>query len=747
MKNSGKKFGSVGVLIGVMAFQGIAVRAEVDPISGINSPQVGTQIPPAFSTASYMGMANMFSQCMIQDFAGLGRGGGCGSTDIPAVPNSCSDVSPDRLDDWNLKVTNVKDALKCKSGELDKIVTELNCLQTQQKALEGQIASMQQMFVSNISRMEQDYKLIESVEKDREMQLNDVQQRLNGGAASGKMGLRELLERSRTMVNEGIPNSVKGLNDAIKALDVKKKQFEEGVQVRKIELTNECFSAKTNSSYRCTPNGPPVSAKEYVLCRFEQNQLVGANGVVEENNLITQQAASRRAALQSILDGIESDSAKAPNPNDPASANKAQLIRSVDDIDRLYGSKLTGFDGKGLNIRDFVITQLRSCFSRAETAVSKERQTASSFAGFTIESLKNEERTIQSEASKALELYSQQFNDNVSGLTGMHLPVNAANCKGGTPTVQIACLEDLKKNMEGMVNGTTPQSSMVLAFNATSPATAVSVRCQGLSGCVTALETLSTGLEREHARVKSFREGYALKSKQSVEKFASDMGTMMSPMSQQLQARIQKINQMLQKLGVPGISTTPIEGEALQVDDRGLPVAPNNVLALIGSKMNPPMPGTDGDAFKQGADGLRDKRQDLAEVGKDLKDALQGFKEKQGQCKGDAVGKAEKEYESATQALLNCANNMDWCDKGGRDQIARLGNELGSDFDIQNTLTWGADLCKQKPASGATATTTVVLTGQQPVSNCHSVSGALKTKYKNLVKTSEQWDPDSDKAD
>ena len=116
-------------------------------------------------------------------------------------------------------------------------------------------------------------------------------------------------------------------------------------------LAVACFRDSPRPSFRCSQNGPPVSAFDYLMCRFEQSSLIdGSGSVARDQNAIARSragAANLRNVLESMLDDIE-----------------ATPLNSVADISVKWGDQLLKFNLNGLSVYQFVMQTLGECFSR-----------------------------------------------------------------------------------------------------------------------------------------------------------------------------------------------------------------------------------------------------------------------------------------------------------------------------------------------------------------------------------------------
>lgn len=703
-------------LCGVILFGlGGAVAQAAEPgitdgvaIPGLGAPSVSTTVPPAFDPSAASSITAGILSCFnigpslnalgalaLGEKSGTKPDGSCSAIEVSDRASlSCQQFSPGGLFDPQLALRQQEEidealgAIACKKGKMDQARQEIGCLTSQNQALEAQVSVLTKAFQQNIQKMQTDMQQIKSVEADRKAQLEETVKRLQGDKESGRLGLIQLRDLTETAVNQTMPDGIAAVKKAFENVDQQTKLLDEQVADRRMTITNDCFNsvnARATTPFRCKPNGPVVSIHDYVLCRYEQNQQVSANGRIEQNTALAAQAASNRAALDSIFKSIFGESAPKIDPaaaKDPAKAaelaSRPVTITSVADVEKNFGAALQAFNGNGLDIKSFIMTQMTSCFKRADATVNQERKQAKSPVGAAVFQLKQAQDDAAKEANKQLELFSQLYTKNLSGLTGVHIPQNTSACKAGSPPVKIACLNDLKTNMEGLLNGNSPNSTMNTIIRGTEANTAIPLSCQGLQGCINDLQNVQSNLTKETKRLDLFKQSYVLKANQAVENFAQQMAQMLSPQSTLLQQRLNQLNQQIAQFGGRPINLRSRRGEPLQKDEDGLPKTPRNVLDYVGSQMNPPMPDMGDESLNRGltemsrlADEMTTKQARMARQKADLATLATT-------CKQQDLVAAVTKLGNSTQNIDSCTFQS-WCEENvgrGPDSIDAIKDSL-----------------------------------------------------------------------
>jgi len=124
-------------------------------------------------------------------------------------------------------------------------------------------------------------------------------------------------------------------------------------------LVVECFRNRIKPEYRCSNNGPPVSAFEYAICRVEQSSGIGESGSTVQDQRSEQLSKAAGANVSSVLEAMLDDIQPTPRG-------------TVNEVIAAWGAQLSGFNHPGLNISDFVAQNLRDCFDRARRPVDGE---------------------------------------------------------------------------------------------------------------------------------------------------------------------------------------------------------------------------------------------------------------------------------------------------------------------------------------------------------------------------------------
>jgi hypothetical protein len=768
---------SAVVAMPTLASAATSTAATTDTSAGSFAPPTNA----SFTGAANLQLNNLFTTCIdpSQSFSSLEsiftKGQACQGVQGASCtgPETAPDSSDFTCD--NFKTTSGFDNAKykadeatiqavlctedCKTNEEKKLQTELSCLRNQANLLSQQVTSLGNAFQTNIQRFQKDVASLQQTITDRQAQSTDALSKLGGDKNSGKAGLRDLKALTVSLIGELPTDVLKVQNEQVKAKN-DTAALQEQVESRTAALASDCFNKQVQPNFTCVPNGPPVSAHDYVICRYQQNQVLGVGGVIEQDANTASKAASNAQGLGALLDTITNS---APT-NASVPTNQQQAIQqdqnpisvyTVADVESQFGTQLQSFNGKGLDIHAFVISYLGSCYAKATAVVSQEQQRASSLLGIAAASIQTEERQTSQEVNDILNKGALQYDDDLQGLTGQQLPLNISACENATPDNQLNCINDLRSNLEGLLYGNTANSTVSMSLPGQDPNNTITFQCQGINGCINSLENVNRNLGLEINKVTAFEKQYVQQANQSTQTYVKSIAQSLSPQSQALTTRLQTLNQALSSLGVKqGIDIKPVENTQLEYDSPppdgdGLVKNPTNILGLVGSQLNPPLLDVTGDNFSTALSGLADETNTISDNTSKAQAAMNSLKSLVKTCGAQFVQAAETDLQTQATTLggLNCGAIDTNCPSDVRTQqltseiddiAAKYGSAPGLDPSILSSLDTGINGACAKGTAGNQTTT--------GGSQCISASSALDQKITALRKAAANaaTSPDDD---
>jgi hypothetical protein len=639
------------------------------PGTGVTLPNPFTfgALPPTFNSASAAGLAAKFSACLNSSGAlgvltaltsatsrGKVSGGtkledACTSTDGKAIGDDIGDLAninghcellqtdgkydPSRLKQERDRLDQVTGLLQCKENKFKQVKSQLDCLNLQANQITQQVTSLQKTLTDSIHKMQQDAADLASQSKNRQSQIEDINVKLSGDTkGSGSAGLLAQQQKSRDLVAQ-MTAKIAALKEDQKKASLQRSSLVERAQQRTMGITKDCFTTQTKAEFRCytagTKDNPAQSAKDYLLCRYRQNQTSVSNGGVVTQNGIQAAVGNQKAdQLGSLLDEIFSESPDAnQTTTDPQKfqqqIDKVVTVLSVADIERIYGARLKAFDGKGIPVHDYVMKYVGSCFQKATVAVQNERARTNSSLGQAEEAIKALERQNSTVVHSYMDAIALQYGENMKALTGDHMPLDVSQCYNASPDQQARCLDEAMTSFQAQLSGVKPAAnpnapdySMNIFIKGNDAKTDITVACVGIDGCVTKLQQYSTALNREVQKIDTFKNDYVGKAFRNTEDFVQQLRTALQPQSDALRNQLKTLNAALSTLGVDKlVKIEDMSGEDLQQDDqdpnKGLPKMPKDILAMIGAGMSPKLLNVAGNDFSDALGGIATAANDL----------------------------------------------------------------------------------------------------------------------------------------
>lgn len=630
-------------------------------------------------------------------------GGQCGPAgSVKRDFGSCSQISGKRSKDLLNAMLEGNNATvasyQCQKDSLNAALTELTCLSQMAAQISQQVGTLQAQFVQNLQRGQQGVGALKAIEADRQAQLEDTITKLGGDKASGAPGLIQL----QAEIQKGLdvlPTQVSQMTAQVDMLEKREQAYTESIGVRRMALAKQCFVAKSDTRFKCTKKDKPTSAYEYILCRFEQNaQLTKDGRVIRKGAVAKEDAQVARDKLASLLQQMLAelpDKAEPEGGNDPSKADAAYANfvsqgrgKSVDDVLARYASKLKDIDADSsrINVGSFIKSTLKACDSSATNQVNRELGKATSMFGFAKTAIQQMKTAIQGQMEQVFGTLNNVYTAAMKGLTGQHLPLNLSSCRSAKPRVQLSCLEDIKHNLQDLMVGSDPKTKVVMQIRGTQ-SNVPAFTCQGINGCITALQNLSQNLRREVGKVQAFKTNFVNQVNQGVEAFAQQMAKAFSIQSQALGDYQKRINQMLSSLGVKSLlNFEAVEHEAFEKDEDGLYKIPKSIVNVVGSRMTPPLLDINKDAFGSALEGVGDRIKDiddkLAEVqsaNSELEASFAACVEEKSKDVADAEDKVQELIDQATEA---CSRDENFCSNDSalsslRDTLERVSEKSG----------------------------------------------------------------------
>ncbi len=518
--------------------------------------------------------------------------------------------------------------LQCKQSKLQAIQGEMDCLSRQANSLAQQIQLLQNGgpggqppgVAGEMARMAGEAAQMKAYIDEMSALDQEVLKRLKGDEVSGVEGAISLLNNPEELVKKMGEERLK-MEQGVEFAKQSRISLNQTFDAALASDARECLKNRKEPTFLCAVNGSPVTLQEHMKCIIQQQTLRDEKGNRKQDQLSQRQGGSAASALSAVLDQLFSDMPE--NISIPEDLSKLTLpatrtrIRKAEDIEKLYSSKLSAFKTQKGTAADFVSFYAKKCFSEAAQRQAPAKARA------------NAQFEIQMEATRAtmreqIRGYADAYSRALKALTGQHFPLDTSGCERQKMELeaQLACHRDIQENVRGMIRGSSPNSKMTLRIQGAK--SAFLMDCNGISGCVAALQQKHTQIEQEKRAATVSRQNYIQTSNRNIQNYFRQIAGQLSPQSQALMAHLKALNLALGSLGVSGaIKIDAVKAEDPEFEEeagaegrgseKGLMKPPKNILNFVGGMMSPPLLDVSGDPFKEGASAIADGVEKLNE--------------------------------------------------------------------------------------------------------------------------------------
>jgi len=628
-------------------------------------------------------------------------------------------------------------ALTCKSNQLTSASNELGCIAKQGQLLAQQIGSLSSVFQANITRFQQDDQTYKQRIGDRTSQISQINVLLNGDgggtdangnpvAGTGKKGLLQIAASLKTLTETTMPAAVAAAQNTAQTFANTGNTITQNVQYRTMSLIGNCFKNQpvNGQGYNCVPNGPNVSAEQFLECRYEQYAHV-QNGTYDIRSSTNQQAQSAQTNLDAIFQQMFSNTPMSWTlPTDQSGSQAASTASytatSLADAETQYTSQLSGITVNGVNLATEANQLLQVCQAQAVSAVANEQTSPSSYLGQSIEALYQQGTTNNANFSSTIQQNANAWTDAMTVLSQQNLPLNLVGCQpnynscvgqcAGTNTItmtsvpsvscvstcgqtssaqQVSCLNQLNTQINGLYQGSGSQPAFTMNVTSQFPDTALpasALQCKGILGCIAQLQATSKQISTIKTQLTTADTSYINQARQSTAQFATQLSQLLGSQSSALRSKMDSLNTQLRSLGISKVGSTPIQSAQLEYDtgdngQPGLPKMPTNMLGLIGGNMSPPMPDVTDPGFAD-ADGFQDAENKVQDSQSKLSDAESQVQNLESSCLTSSNTKvlATIANEANTYSTEGCSQVNNACDAG------QPGGGISSLFGVVSTM-------------------------------------------------------------
>jgi hypothetical protein len=638
---------------------------------------------------------------------------------------------------------------KAKSTQLKEALKELSCINSANDMIASQIKSVQTDMQNMFQQAEKLVTQIDGVTTDRVNQMAFIQSKLGGDKDSGNGGLLELQKQLSKVVPEDLPKAVGAFENQLTAFNQQQQVFQQRIQNQKMARARECFTTpdpqyvcKVNSTETCSFQ-QLIEEKFKELSRTKNGRLVTTNSSL--NATVESKKAQLHALLQTIFSNMASDTQLAPiTPEEvQAEIKKAGIqyrIKTPQDLQSLYATQLAQFNIPGANfdVTKLVMNMFENCYEDAQAKLNQDMSDSTSIYSQSVGSMEAGKKNVRDAFTQFYKGYGDMYSKLWSTF-GQTAPLDTSACSSAnTPLAgMMQCAKDLQKNLEGAYNGNTANSSVTVAVkgSSTNPITSFTFTCNGVNGCITKMQNLTTNLKTETQTLDKTKREKIQEANQSFDTLKSRFRDQLSGQTRELNKRITTLKailaqngvgeslniQSIEKMGMEKTSTKDSAGNEYP----GLYKMPDNLLAAIGGDLDPPLINPAAGSFDGARQGVNQALANDSNIENQVINQLTSLDNAKSDClKAIDEKKMAKKVGAGKQIITECSKYADWCEgAGGKSTLERF----MKDFSDLLTDKEKEDLPDLSDVSG------IVSSGVAACAQSSKKLQAYKTEEQNLT--------------
>jgi hypothetical protein len=582
---------------------------------------------------------------------------------VKELPEGCENFDVKSIEKVNMQAMR---GYACNIKKGDALLGEMGCLRSSIQSLNQNVATMKNNLSPILQKAEKDMETINSMLLDRETQQKEIVSRLQGNPETGNKGLLQIKQELEGLAKT-LPTIATKTRQNAENIQLQNERFETLIQQNKMSIAMDCFDKRPREGYRCSVNGPLVSAKEYILCRYEQSQYQSTNGrtVVRGNEKI---AKSRRESLKALFDNISADApsmVKFPPAGDTAAWSNTMQSYPINTPKQLmdrYGSYLGNMKAGNASIGAFMQQEINKCYKEASQEVDRQRTDANSQISLNQKVLRDQEEQFQADTKGVILDYSSKYSEAVKGNTGLQINMNTGPCLQGKPADQASCVNALSNALNTVLTGqitTTDAKQLtpaamaltggktpIFGFDQDMPATNANlkfrIKCAGVNGCVTALQAAERGIKNDSIKIQTNKTNYQQSVNRGITQQAQQLGKAFSAASGELSKRMAALSRAFAQAGVGGalsLKKREINGKEIQPNEKTGMYGVDDLENLIFANTSPPLLMLDDEGFAAAESKLSDERKKQEEELSQLKDVMEQMRAKEDSCKGASKSK------------------------------------------------------------------------------------------------------------
>lgn len=591
-------------------------------------------------------------------------------------------------DQFNLYMKYVKEsATACSFLEVAEIEAKLALLKCQEGAMSAAVTDA--------------VKALNAIQAQNQMVIDDM--KATEGALNSQVGEMEKL--LGTEKNPGLMQMQEFLEGgefakfsefAAMAPDQEKEITlkEEGLKQQLVQRKNAQFatclsgtggtSGSSTGAQTCRKDGKnvPCSPLDRVKEELQNVAILTKNGQVILTGDREMRMKNIESAFQDFVERLNTqlggpagrnEKGEPPAPGAYGNATRAMTVDQLldlnrDTIERLNDLPYGPSDQRRAAARFRLRDRLRNAFSGCYNSAEQWRVREESSPGY--KNAQNENKKLRTKLNEDLDRGLQQARKVYSnalqslGFRGARV-LDLSTCSVSTRD-RASCAQQIKAQLLNLKGG-TGISLTSLKIPALGKVGGFTIPCQGIDGCVKALQESKGQRETQLNQVKSQRNSLAAKSNAEFDQTMKAFSQVLSRAQASLQGSFGEMLNLASKLGVDGMKLEYLDGETPETPQEGELVKPKDMTRVLSAQVPPKGlvnftgSGADEVLVRAKEKAKENEKEKLSEL-RDDKDELKDFSDKVKTCIAEN-DPSSKDNVGSGACELSCSDRLKDCDQ------------------------------------------------------------------------------------
>jgi hypothetical protein len=378
-------------------------------------------------------------------------------------------------------------------------------------------------------------------------------------------------------------------------------------------------------------------------------------------------------------------------------SNSSSVVK-VDELIRLNRNLLTEMTRlTGFPLEDRVRSTLASCYNAGENW--RVREQSSPAYQNEVNEVRKKRTKLNTDLDTDLQRSRNLYRDTLRAL-GFSMPaaLDLSSCSVST-AARANCAQTMKKQLLDLSAG-TGLSTTSIKIPMMGKIQGFAVPCQGVKGCVEALEKVSTQRMGQLSQFVNQKNAFVSQSNNGFDKAMKDMAALLSSAQGGMEGTFQEMNQLASKLKIDSGSLEFLDQEQLEMPkEPGELMRPKDFAKAISANV-PPKGLVDFSAskpeelLKSAKEKADEKKRSILD---DLKQDKAEFKELKAQaCIAEVDPKSKENVGSGACDQVTCKDGLDACSDASKNNVWTSISDALTEFYVRGSSTPPVSLAKAR---------------------------------------------------